>query len=44
MMGEEDFHSLQGLFLMSAAHLRDRSFFRTRVLMLEHTPETAMGL
>jgi putative transcriptional regulator len=44
MMGEEEFHSLQGLFLMSAGHLRDPSFFRTVVLMLEHTPETAMGL
>ncbi|MEY3173727.1 MAG: hypothetical protein RLZZ436_1641 [Planctomycetota bacterium] len=43
-MGEEEFHSLQGLFLMSAGHLRDPNFFRTVVLMLEHTPEGAMGL
>jgi putative transcriptional regulator len=44
MMGEEDFHSLQGVFLMSAGHLRDTNFYRTVVLMLEHTPDGAMGL
>ena len=43
-MGEEGFHSLQGLFLMAAGHLRDANFFRTVVLLLEHTPEGAMGL
>lgn len=43
-MDEEEFHSLQGMFLMSAGHLRDPNFHRTVVLMLEHTPEGAMGL
>jgi putative transcriptional regulator len=46
-MSEDDFNefnSLQGLFLLASNHLRDPNFFRTVVLMLEHSAEGAMGL
>lgn len=36
--------SLQGSFLISAHHLRDPNFYRSVVLMLEHSSESAMGL
>ena len=36
--------SLQGSFLIAADQLRDPTFYRSVVLMLEHTPENAMGL
>jgi putative transcriptional regulator len=40
MMGE----SLRGSLLIAARGLRDGNFFRSAVLMLEHTPDGAMGL
>ena len=36
--------SLRGHFLVAGPHLRDRHFFKTVVLILEHTPVGAMGL
>ena len=36
--------SLRGRFLIAGSHLRDRNFFKTVVLVLEHTPAGAMGL
>lgn len=36
--------SLQGSFLVAASQLRDPNFYRSVVLMLEHSPESAMGL
>lgn len=36
--------SLQGSFLIAANQLRDPNFYRTVVLMLEHSSESAMGL
>ncbi|MES2788735.1 MAG: YqgE/AlgH family protein [Planctomycetota bacterium] len=36
--------SLTGSFLISAKHLRDPSFYRTVVLMVEHNKDGAMGL
>ncbi len=36
--------SLQGSFLIAAHHLRDPNFYRSVVLMLEHSPQSAMGL
>ncbi len=36
--------SLQGSFLVAASHLRDPNFYRSVVLMLEHTDQGAMGL
>ena len=38
------FDNLRGHFLIAADHLRDPNFFRTVVLMLEHSDESAMGL
>jgi putative transcriptional regulator len=43
-MEEHDFSSLQGTFLLASNELRDANFFRTVVLLLEHTPDGAMGL
>ncbi len=43
-MDDEQFHSLQGQFLVAAPHLRDPNFHRTVVLLLEHSSEGAMGL
>lgn len=43
-MSENEFQSLQGCFLTAADHLRDPNFYRSVVLMLEHSPEGAMGL
>ncbi|MFM8726016.1 MAG: YqgE/AlgH family protein, partial [Planctomycetaceae bacterium] len=43
-MSEHEFRSLQGCFLTAADHLRDANFFRSVVLLLEHTQEGAMGL
>ena len=43
-MEEDDFSSLQGTFLLASNHLRDPNFFRTVVLLLEHSPDGAMGL
>jgi putative transcriptional regulator len=36
--------SLQGNFLVAASHMRDPNFYRSVVLMLQHSPEGAMGL
>ena len=36
--------SLQGSFLVAASQLRDPNFYRSVILMLEHSPESAMGL
>ncbi len=36
--------SLQGCFLVAANHLRDPNFYRSVVVLLEHTAEGAMGL
>lgn len=36
--------SVQGSLLIAAQHLRDPNFFRSVVLMLEHSSESAMGL
>ncbi|MEQ9408625.1 MAG: YqgE/AlgH family protein [Fuerstiella sp.] len=36
--------SLRGHLLVAASHLRDPNFYRSVVLMLEHSEETAMGL
>ena len=36
--------SLRGQFLVSASHLRDPNFYRSVVLMLEDTDDSAMGL
>lgn len=36
--------SLRGHCLVAAPHLRDPNFYRSVVLMLEHSDETAMGL
>lgn len=36
--------SLQGSFLIAAHQLRDPNFYRSVVLMLEHSAENAMGL
>ncbi len=36
--------SLQGSFLVAANQLRDPNFYRSVILMLEHSPESAMGL
>lgn len=38
------FASLRGQFLVAGPHLRDRNFFKTVVLVLEHTAIGAMGL
>jgi len=43
-MSEHDFRSLQGCFLTASEHLRDPNFYRSVVLMLEHSAEGAMGL
>ena len=39
-----DSESLRGHFLVAGPRLRDRNFFKTVVLILEHTPAGAMGL
>jgi putative transcriptional regulator len=36
--------SLKGKFLIAGYRLRDPNFFKTVVLIIEHTPEGAMGL
>ncbi|MCA9051792.1 MAG: YqgE/AlgH family protein [Planctomycetaceae bacterium] len=36
--------SLQGQFLVASGQLRDGNFYRSVVLMLEHSEESAMGL
>ncbi len=36
--------SLRGKFLIASTHLRDSSFFKTAVLIVEHGPDGAMGL
>ena len=41
---ETPHRSLRGHFLIAGPHLRDRNFFKTVVLVLEHTPAGAMGL
>ena len=38
------FHSLSGQFLIAAKDMLDPNFFKTVVLMVEHTPEGAMGI
>lgn len=35
---------LQGQFLVAATHMRDPNFYRSVVLMLEHSEDSAMGL
>jgi putative transcriptional regulator len=35
---------LQGCFLVSSKSLKDRNFYRSVVLMLDHNPQGAMGL
>ena len=37
-------NSLRGQFLVAGPGLRDPNFFQTVVLMVEHSPEGAMGL
>jgi putative transcriptional regulator len=41
---EDGFESLKGQLLIAAATLLDPNFFRTVVLVTEHTPDAAMGL
>jgi len=41
---EDGFASLKGQLLIASATLLDPNFFRTVVLVTEHTPEAAMGL
>lgn len=41
---QEDPRSIAGSLLVSAAHLIDPNFRRTVVLVLEHTPEGALGV
>ncbi|MFG0332636.1 MAG: YqgE/AlgH family protein [Maioricimonas sp. JB049] len=38
------FESLRGHFLIAGCRLKDRNFFKTAVLIVEHSPEGAMGL
>ena len=38
-----DFDSLKGYFLVSAKELRDRNFYKTVVLIVEHGDGGAMG-
>ena len=41
---DDGFSSLKGQLLIASANLSDPNFFRTVVLVTEHTPEGAMGL
>ncbi len=43
-MGEEEFTSLAGRLLVAVPGMVDRNFSRTVVLMMEHSPEGAVGL
>ena len=43
-MSDAPSHSLQGQFLVASPHLRDANFYRTVILLLEHSDEGAMGL
>lgn len=43
-MEEHEFCSLQGTFLLASNNLRDPNFFRSVVLLLEHSTDGAMGL
>lgn len=38
------FKSLRGNFLVSATHLREVSFFKSVILVMDHTPQGAMGV